>query len=233
MLSSDQTDAVIDSFLALLMTRSMGSIAMREIATGADVPLADVLLTFSSKLDVLEAFAARIDAQVLAEDDPDMASEPARERLFDVLMRRYDALLPHKLALIQLERDIRSDPALGLQIARIAGRSMERMAASADVDVDGPRGALVMAGLLRLHRTVLRAFLAEEDGGQAKTMAALDTGLRQAERRIGDLDRVMTMMTGQGGPSGGPLCRLRAAMDRRRGRNADASDEPAEPAEAA
>ena len=36
---------------------------------------------------------------VLAGGDVDMAEEPARERLFDVLMRRLEALAPYKEAI--------------------------------------------------------------------------------------------------------------------------------------
>lgn len=222
MLTKSQTKASIDAFMTLLMTRSYGAITMRDVAREAKVPLAGLLMSFSGKDDLIAGYAAGIDAAVLEGDDPDMSEEPARERLFDVLMRRYDTLLPDKLALIQLERDARGDPALSLFLAQTASRSMRRMAASADVDLDGPRGALVLAGLLALHRRVLQVWLSEEDAGQARTMAELDKALRQAERRIGDLDRVIGLVQGRSVPGEGPLCRLRAMMGRQR--NAAASE---------
>lgn len=215
MLNKTETKAVINAFMTMLMTTSYADIRLRNVADGAKVPLAKLLMSFSSKLDLVEAFALRIDEVVLAEDDPDMAEEPARERLFDVFMRRYDALMPHKLSLIQLEKDARRDPALTMALGRIASKSMMRMAASADVDVDGARGAIVMAGLLQVHARVMRVWLRETDDGQALTMAELDKALRQAERRVGDLDGLVKMMRGEGGADGGPLCRLRERMRRR------------------
>lgn len=228
MLNTTETEAVIDAFMMALMTTPFSDIRLRAVAEAADVPLAKLLMTFSSRLELFEGFAKRIDEVVLAEDDPDMAEEPARERLFDVFMRRFDALLPHKLALIQLERDARRDPALTMALARVASKSMARMAASADVDVDGARGAVVMAGLLQVYARVMRVFVRESDEGQALTMAELDKALRQAERRIGDLDGLVKLMRGEGGANGGPLCRLRDRMRRRDG-DAGGSHEDAAP----
>lgn len=234
MLTKAQSTKTVDAFMNLLVTESFSSVTLRGVADEANVPLAKLVMTFSQKTELLDAFASRIDEIVLADDDPDMGDEPARERLFDVLMRRYDALLPYKLALIQLEKDARRDPALMLELARIASRSMRRMAVSADLDVEGARGGLVLTGLLRLHERTMRVFLAEEEGGQAKTMASLDTALRQAERRMRDIDRSVTLMRGEGGPTGGPLCRLRAAMDRRRdGESAGSANEDATTGQAA
>lgn len=100
MLSPDDTEKLVDGFIAALLERSFHDITIREIATRADLPLNKVLMQVSSKLDLLQAYTDRIDALVLDEDDPEMADEPVRERLFDVLMRRYDAMLPDKLSLI-------------------------------------------------------------------------------------------------------------------------------------
>lgn len=216
MLASSEKNAAIDAFLMALMTTPYSDITLRDVAARADLSLAKLAMDVSSKLDLIEGFAHRIDETVLAGDDPDMGDEPVRERLFDVMMRRYDALLPHKLALLQLERDARRDPLLAMALARIAGQSMRRMALGADIDLDGPQGALVLAGLMRLHMQVIRVWLNEDDDGQARTMAELDKALRQAERRMADVESVSKMMRGEGGPTGGPLCRLRARMDARR-----------------
>lgn len=197
MLNAEETNTLVDGLLTALVTRSYNDITLREIASQADLPLAKVLMQVSSKMELLEAFAARIDAQVLAEDDPDMAQEPVRERLFDVLMRRYDALLPNKLSLIQLERDARRDPALGLALVRIVSTSMKRMAVSAHVETDGLKGAVVLAGMMQLHGRVMRVWLHEEDSGQALTMAELDKALRQAEERVADMESITSVLRGE------------------------------------
>jgi AcrR family transcriptional regulator len=207
MLSPEQTDALVDSLLKALLTGSFHDITLRQVAADADLPLAKVLMQISSKMELLEAFAKRIDEAVLAEDDPDMADEPVRERLFDVLMRRYDALLPHKLSLIQLERDARRDPALALALINIVSASMKRMALSAHVETDGLKGALVLTGMMQLHSKVMRVWLREDDAGQAQTMAELDKALRQAEDRVSDLESLASILRGERSPFAGDFLR--------------------------
>ncbi len=207
MLNKTETKSVIDALMTALINKPFADIQMRDVADAAGVPLAKVLMTFPTRLAIIDAFADMIDQTVLGGDDPDMVEEPVRERLFDVFMRRYDALLPHKLAIIQLERDIRRDPLLAMQLLPIAQRAMQRMAASGDVALDGARGMVVMAGLLQVQAQTMRVWLKETDDGQAQTMAELDKALRQAERRIGDLDRMMGSV--RSGRMEGPLCRLR------------------------
>ena len=53
---------------------------------------------------------------MLAGVDPDMAEEPPRERLFDVLMRRLEVLAPHKEAVRSLLRSARRNPRLALAL---------------------------------------------------------------------------------------------------------------------
>lgn len=233
MLSPEETNALVDSLLAALLTRSFNDISLRDIAADADLPLAKVLMQVSSKMELLEAYAKRVDAQVLAEDDLDMAEEPVRERLFDVLMRRYDALLPNKLSLVQLDRDARRDPALGLVLVRIVSTSMKRMAVSAHVETEGLKGAVVLAGMMQVHGRVMRVWLAEEDAGQALTMAELDKALKQAEDRVGDIESVASILRGERSPFSGdfftanPLTCLRERFQRRED---DASDDAVEAA---
>jgi len=228
MLNKTETKASVKAFMEALATTSFNDIQLRDVAEAANVPLAKFLMTFSSRLDLFAAFARQIDGAVLAGDDPDMGEEPARERLFDVYMRRFDALVPYKLALLQLGRDARRDPALTLALGRVASKSMERMAASANVSVDGARGAVVVLGLLQVYTRVMAVFVKESDEGQALTMAELDKALRQAERRIGDLDGLAKLLRGQGMPEGNPLRTLRERMSRR-----DAEDDKPTTQEAA
>ncbi|MEM6711257.1 MAG: TetR/AcrR family transcriptional regulator [Pseudomonadota bacterium] len=232
-MNKTETKAVVDAFMTALITTSYENISLRQVAETAKVPFPKMLGVFTSKIDLIAAFAQRVDEAVLADDDPEMLEEPPRERLFDVLMRRYDALLPHKLALIQLERDARREPALGLALVRIVSTSMEKMAAAADVSLDGARGRVVMGGLLQVHARVMRVWLKESDEGQALTMAELDKALRQAERRMNDIDRTVTLLRAEGGETGGPLCRLRAQMDKMRSRRSRSSDSGDASAEAA
>jgi hypothetical protein len=125
---------------------------------------------------------------VLAEGDADMADEPPRERLFDVLMRRLEALAPHRAAIRSLMRSARRHPSLALAFNGLAVKSQRWMLTAANIDAAGPRGIVRAQGLALLFAGVLRTFVADEDEGLARTMAALDRALSRGQRWSGFLE---------------------------------------------
>jgi len=125
---------------------------------------------------------------VLESDESDMAEEPPRERLFDVLMRRLEALAPHKDAIRSLMRSARRHPGLALALNGLAVRSQQWMLTAANIDAAGPRGMLRAQGVALLFARVLRTFVDDEDEGLARTMASLDRALARGQRWSGFLD---------------------------------------------
>ena len=154
------------------------------------VGLADLYRLFPDKVALVSAFMARIDGQVLAGTassvDPE---ETARDRLFDVMMRRYDALRAHRAALRALRRASKRDPLLALALARPAKRSLAAMLEAASLSSDGLAGAVRQNGLMAIHRAVLTVFDSDETTDLSTTMAALDTRLKTAERWSQLLDK--------------------------------------------
>ncbi|MCZ7658251.1 MAG: TetR/AcrR family transcriptional regulator [Xanthobacteraceae bacterium] len=181
-------EKIIDAFMALLAEKPIEVIGFGEIAARAGVPLTQCRAEFGSVLAVLAAHAKAIDRAVLAGGDGDMTEEPPRERLFDVLMRRIEALAPHKAAMRSLIRSTLRNPGLALAVNPIAVRSQSWMLTAADIDAAGPRGMVRAQGLACLFASVLRTWADDEDPGMARTMAALDRALASGQRWSGWLD---------------------------------------------
>ena len=95
----DIPDRVIDAALALAAERGWRGLTLGDIAKAAKLPLAQVYPVYSSKAAILRGFTRRIDVEVLAGEEPDAGEGSARDRLFEVLMRRLDSLKPHREAL--------------------------------------------------------------------------------------------------------------------------------------
>jgi hypothetical protein len=144
--------------------------------------LADCRGEFNALPAVLGAYVKDIDRRVLAGGDADIAGEPPRERLFDVLMRRLEALAPHRAAIRSLMHSARRNPGLALALNMATVRSMQWMLTAADMDAGGPRGMLRAQGLALLYASVLRTWVDDEDPGLARTMAALDRELARGAR---------------------------------------------------
>ena len=176
-------DAALDAFLGLIAEKGFAAVALRDVAEAAGLGVADLYRVYPDKVALVAAFMARIDAAVLAgtptRNDPE---ETARDRLFDAMMRRYDALRPHRAALGAIRRAGTRDPMLALALGPALRRSMAAMLEAASVPSDGLSGALRQNGLLAIHYAVSRIFDRDETADLSKTMAALDSRLKMAER---------------------------------------------------
>src|SRR5690606_4743326 len=136
---------------------------LTDIADEAGLPLAELHRHFRHKGAILCAFMRRIDQQVLDGTDPDIAAEPARDRLFDVLMRRLDALRPYKPGVRRLARDLLwCPPAAGAFAAGPMAESLRWMLAAARIDPWGPLQPLQVKGLGLIHLSVLRVWVDDD-----------------------------------------------------------------------
>jgi AcrR family transcriptional regulator len=210
---SSEREKIIAALLALLPDKPFETIGLAEIAKEAGVSLAQLRGEFASTLAILAAHIKTVDRTVLAEDLRDVEEEPARERLFDVLMRRLEVLAPHREAVRSLLRSMRRNPPLALALNGLAVRSQQWMLTAAGTSASGPRGMVRAQGLAVLFASVLRTWVRDDDPGQARTMAALDRALARGQRFAGFLDDLCYI------PS--RICRLRS---RRRARDEDSEE---------
>lgn len=175
-------EKIIDAFLALLAEKRFEQIGFSEIAERAGVSLAELREQFGSTLAILAAHMKEIDRAVLAGIDKDMAEEPPRERLFDVLMRRLELLEPHKEAVRSLMRSAARNPPLALALNALAVCSQQWMLAAAKIGSAGPIGQVRAQGLALLFANVLRTWVDDDEKGLPRTLAALDRALASGER---------------------------------------------------
>ena len=102
-----QRDRIIDAMMRLAAANDFRDIGLADVAAEAEVPLSTLRRNFDGKLGILAAFSRRIDEQVLDKGPAD--GEGARDRLFEVLMRRFEALVPYRDALRRIIRSARRD----------------------------------------------------------------------------------------------------------------------------
>jgi AcrR family transcriptional regulator len=214
--AAGERDKIVAALLALLAEKRFEQIGFAEIAKQAGVPLTQLRGEFASTLAVLAAHIKAVDRAVLAADLSDMADEPPRERLFDVLMRRIEVLAPHREAVRSLLRSAGRNPPLAFALNGLAVRSQQWMLNAAEINASGPAGIIRAQGLALLFNSVLRAWVGDEDPGLARTMAALDRALARGQRFSGFLDDLCHIPA--------RICRLRS---RRRGRRDDSEESAA------
>jgi AcrR family transcriptional regulator len=178
-------DRILDATLALAEREGWRKASLGAIAGEAGMPLRQLYGEFRSRAAILSGLMARTDAGVLTETPAAEADESPRDRLFDVLMRRFDVLKAHRAALKVIARELGSDPPTALCSAPAFLRSMTWMLEAAGLSSAGIRGRFRVRVLAVLYLCVLRVFVGDDSEDLAKTMAALDRRLRQAEPWLG------------------------------------------------
>jgi AcrR family transcriptional regulator len=168
------SDRLVEAALNLAERKGWRGLGMGEIAREAKVPLATAYAQHRTKPSLLIALTRQTDAKVLAGGE---AEGSPREKLFELLMRRFDALKPHRKALRAVIRDSIADPAAycGAPVFLNSMTWMLEAAGISAADWRGPGRVLALAGL---YAMTFRAFLDDDSADLSKTMAALDRRLK-------------------------------------------------------
>jgi AcrR family transcriptional regulator len=182
---------VIETALRLAAERGWANLALADIAAAANLPLADLYASYPSKAAILAALSRDVDRQVLAGLDIS-SEESTRDRLFDLIMKRFDALSPYRDGLSAVARDVGRDPLATLCGLGQLARSMALMLEAAGVSSSGLTGALRTRGLSAIYLATMRDWFRDDSTDKARTMAALDGRLRRAESWARRLDQRRT-----------------------------------------
>jgi AcrR family transcriptional regulator len=185
--AADPRARIVDALMALAAERRFEEIAIHDIAERAGVSLADFRDAFPSKGAVLGGFTRRIDRAVLSHHDDELAREAPRERLFDVLMRRLDAMAPYKEALREIVGWLSRDPLAALAINQSLVNSMRFMLEASGLESEGFAGAVKLQGLALAWRRIVGVWL-DDEPDLTRTLAALDRELTRGERAIAGVE---------------------------------------------
>lgn len=181
MLNDNTTkDRIIAAAMRLAAATPWDQVTLREIADAAGIGLAEMRKEFGSKGAIVAAFTRAVDDAVLARAAKPAANQPARDRIFDVIMTRFDVLGPYKAALKSIVASRPFDSA----IVKKAWASQAWMLHAAGIPTDGALGSMKVAGLGALYASVADTWLEEDDPGLSRTMAALDRRLKRGEESL-------------------------------------------------
>lgn len=183
---------LVAAAMKLAAEKPWNEVTLSEIAEQAGVSLVDVRNEFSDKGEILAAFVRFVDDAVLARAPHRSGAQEPRDALFEVIMSRFDVLAGYKPAL----KSIAASWALNPSLMRAVGRSQAWMLRAAGIGADGLHGDLRALGLGSLYASVYRTWLEDDDPGLAKTMAALDRGLRRGERTLQNVDDAFSKLCG-------------------------------------
>jgi AcrR family transcriptional regulator len=147
-------------------------------ARAAGLSLQEARARFPSRASILLRFG-RLADQTALQDAPSEGS--VRDKLFDLLMRRFDAFQAHRAGVKAILRSLPVDPPLALLVACATRASMRWMLQAAGVEATGLKGAIQARGLFGVWLLAVRAWEKDDSEDLSGTMAAVDSGLQRAE----------------------------------------------------
>ncbi len=221
----DPRNAIVEALMELAGERNWDDITISDVATRANVSFSTFRDLFPSKGAVLASFFRNIDKKVLDAVGDDLVGEPAKERLFDVLMRRLDALAPYKLGVESIADWTLRDPLAAAAINQLTVNSMRFMLEAAGIESEGAVGVVKLQGLALAWARILPVWFRDDDAGLSSTMAALDRELTRGGRfvaRAEDFNRLDSPLFSL---ARSLLERRRDNTDKDRGRHSDAAEE--------
>ena len=186
-----EADTIAAAAIRLAGERGWRNLTLGDIAAEAGVTLSALARHFGGRSEILDGFERMIDRRMLAGAIAGDIDDKPRDRLFDIIMERFDALLPYRDGVRRIARELPFDLASALTLATAAPRSIGWMFTGARIAADGPAMPFKLAVLGGVYLSAFRVWLNEESQDLSKTMATLD----------GQLDRAMSLIGGSFGRS--------------------------------
>lgn len=222
--AADPRKRVVEALMRLAAGQPWDQIELPEIAAEAGLTLTQLRGLFPSKLAMLGGVARMADDAVLAGASDDLMGEPYKERMFDLVMRRLDALAPYKAGLRKIVPVIRRDPLALAALNRGAVNSWRYMLASAGIPTEDALGTVRVQGAVLLMARVSEVWLEDDEPELSKTMARLDRELKTAGcimARVEDVHRLTAPLRGLARA----ICSGRPLKVRRRERASDRGED--------
>ena len=154
-----------------------------KLATAAGRPVADFYgASLWEAVDCAEEAFDRAIGEGAGALDP---TQSVRDRLFDLIMKRFEAMEPYRAAVLAMEHGVDRDPTLLASQHQRHTRCARWVLALAGLEADGMTGQARAQGLAVIIGQARAAWRGDDAGDFAKTMASLDKNLRRAEDMFG------------------------------------------------
>ncbi|MBL8551405.1 MAG: hypothetical protein JNJ73_15580 [Hyphomonadaceae bacterium] len=180
-LSPEMRKALARAALAVAAAKSWRAATIDDLAHAAGVSAAD--LYPAGLADAVECVEEGFDRAMAGRSG--QANETVRDRLFDILMRRFEAMEPVRKAVLAMEEGQDRDPTLMAAMHQRHVRAARWALTLAGLDADGMSGGARAQGLAIIIGQARAAWRGDDAGDFAKTMASLDKNLRRAEEMFG------------------------------------------------
>lgn len=163
----------------LVAEQGWAGLSMTDLADRAKLSLVELYRELPGRGAILSTLSRRVDEAMLGGDEGELEGLPPRDRVLELLLRRFDALAPFRAGLKRLAADGCYDPGVVLLTACRLDRSMAWLQDAARLRRHGLRARLARRALSAVYFQAVRVWLMDDTVDMAKTMAELDKQLRR------------------------------------------------------
>jgi AcrR family transcriptional regulator len=187
--AADLPARVLDTALEMAEETGWAPLTLSEVAARLGVPLAEILAHYRDKDAVADAWFGRALAAMLEAPPAHFADLPAKERLYLLFLRWFDALVPHREVTGQMlkEKLYPAHPHHWVPMIFNLSRTIQWLRDAAGLEARGRRRQMEEVGLTALFLATLPVWLADDGPDQARTRDFLRTRLDQADRTMARL----------------------------------------------
>jgi hypothetical protein len=180
--------ALAEAALKIAAGAPWTGVTLHNLAAAAGrAPVDFYPLTAADAFDCVDEYFDRAAGAQAPAPDP---ASLLRDRVFDIAMRRFEAMEPHRAALGALDKGIEGEPLAQAAAFARQTRTARWLLALAGADGEGVGAAARTQALALVLRRTRAAWTRDDAGDFAKTMAALDKGLRRADEFFEQVGRM-------------------------------------------
>ena len=172
--------ALGEAAFALCAEKSWAEVSLLSLCQAAEQSLSGCAEAGITRFSVAEHLDQTLDLAML-EAVADIEGEaPSRDRLFDVVMARFDAMQDQRAAWVSILEADAQEPAAGFARAARRLHTAAWALEAVGISTDSLKATARVMGLARrLHK--IEALWLKDDADLSKTMAGLDQTLRESE----------------------------------------------------
>ncbi len=180
----DLSAQIVDRAVEMAQDCGWGDLKLRQVAEDLGVPLAEVYRHYRDLDAVADAWFARALQEMLRPPEPGLADLPARERLYLVLLRWFDANEPRRRVVGEMIRTKLHPPHPHHWVPMIfsLSRLIQWLREVALLEAGGRRRQAEEVGLTLLFLATLRVWLGDSSEDQDITRRFLRRRLERADR---------------------------------------------------
>ncbi len=178
----DIPQKLITAAFELAALREWRTLSMDDIATHAHVALPDAIRIFKDKDALIHDVMNRADNAALAESLNFEPSDTVKDKLFALLMARFDYLAPYKNGISPILRSSGQNPIRTLGRLSHVMQSMKLMLEAAGIETNSPFSIIKINGLALIAGNTMRVWLGDNSDDLGPTMATLDNALARVDK---------------------------------------------------